>query len=122
MRINASMAVLALAFAATTATANITQENAAKTNAVIDAAIEAYGGAERLGELKTLIVEADTVNYAVNQSRKPEPPWDKNKGYLYNAIDLENSQFVSRNTGNGAVWRNILQHHGTRSNARASPD
>ena len=102
MRINASMAVLALAFAGTTATANITQENAAKTNAVIDAAIEAYGGAERLGELKTLIVEADTVNYAVNQSRKPEPPWDKNKGYLYNAIDLENSQFVSRNTGNGA--------------------
>ena len=92
---------LSLAFSAQATAKNITQDNVEKAQAVIAQVIEAYGGAESLNELKTLRVKADTVNYAVNQSRKPEPPWDKNSGTVFNAIDLENSIFVSRNSGDG---------------------
>jgi len=82
--------------------ANITQDNVAKTQAVIAAVVEAYGGAEKLDGLDTLIVEASTINSAVNQSRRPEPPWDQNEGEIVNAIDLENGVFVNHNSGNGA--------------------
>ncbi len=102
MRFIASIAGLALALTAATAVANITAENSEKANAVIDAAIEAYGGAERLGQLATLVVEAETTGFLVDQSRGTEAPWDQNGGDLYNAIDLDNRQFVSRNRGDGA--------------------
>jgi hypothetical protein len=82
--------------------ANLTQQNAEKTQAVIAEVIEAYGGAEKLDALETLVVEADTIGWAVNQSRRPEPPWDQNKGTVLNAIDVENRVFVNHTAGNGA--------------------
>lgn len=102
MRINGIVAGLALAMSATTVAANITSDNVAKANAVIDAAIDAYGGAERLAALETLTVEADTRNWQVNQSRGTEAPWDQTRGWLFNAIDLSGRRFVSENRGAGA--------------------
>ena len=102
MKILAAAATVSLLAAGHVGATNITQQNGEKTRAVIEQVIEAYGGAEKLNNLKTLTVEADTTGYAVNQSRKPEPPWDANQGRLLNAIDTENSIFVSHNSGNGA--------------------
>ena len=48
-----------------------------KANEVIDAALAAHGGAEKLAELNSLIQESDIINYATGQSRRPDPPWDK---------------------------------------------
>ncbi len=102
MKALSTAVAVSLVFSASATASNLTQANSEKTQAVIAGVIEAYGGAEKLNEFKTLRVEADTVNYAVNQSRKPGAPWDRNEATLMNAIDLENSVFVSRNSGNGA--------------------
>jgi glyoxylase-like metal-dependent hydrolase (beta-lactamase superfamily II) len=72
-----------------------------KAGEVIDAAIEAHGGTEAITNLKTLVREADFVNFAVGQSRKPGPPYDQRKQVNFNAIDLENDIFVTRNKGMG---------------------
>ena len=102
MKILVTAATMSLLATGPAGATSITQQNGEKTRAVIEQVIEAYGGAEKLNELKTLTVEADTTGYAVNQSRIPEPPWDTNQGRLLNAIDTENSVFVSQNSGNGA--------------------
>lgn len=102
MKILVTAATVSLLVTSHAGATNITQENGEKTRAVIEKVIEAYGGAEKLNNLKTLTIEAETTGWAVNQSRKPEPPWDENTGKVKNAIDLENSVFVSRNSGNGA--------------------
>ena len=102
MKFTASLAALALALGAATAAANITRDNADKANAVIDAAIEAHGGAERLEALATLVVEANTRTWLVDQSRATEAPWDQTVAWLYNAVDLAAERFVSHNRGEGA--------------------
>ena len=48
-----------------------------QANAVIDAALEAHGGAETLAALHTVIQKSEGVNWRTGQSRKPEPPWDE---------------------------------------------
>lgn len=80
---------------------NFTQTNVDRKDAVIEAAVEAYGGAERLAALDTLFIEHEGINYAVQQSRGTEPPWDKSDTSGYSAIDLKNSVFVTQNSFNG---------------------
>lgn len=70
-----------------------------KANEVIDAAIEAHGGAEALDGLKSLVQENRFVGFAVGQSRKPGEPWDQNESHNFSAVDLENEVFVTRNKG-----------------------
>ena len=70
-----------------------------KANEIIDAAIEAHGGAEALEGLETLIQKQDFLNIATGQSRKPGPPYDRNRVSNFNAIDVANEIFVSRNQG-----------------------
>lgn len=72
-----------------------------KANEVIDAAIEAHGGAEALGAVTTYIREAKFNNSAVGQSRKPGQPWDQNQTENFAAIDLENEIYVTRAAGEG---------------------
>jgi glyoxylase-like metal-dependent hydrolase (beta-lactamase superfamily II) len=72
-----------------------------KANEIIDAAIEAHGGAEALESLETLIQKQDFLNIATGQSRKPGPPYDRNRVSNFNAIDVANEIFVSRNQGEG---------------------
>ncbi|MGK2925721.1 MAG: MBL fold metallo-hydrolase, partial [Lysobacterales bacterium] len=72
-----------------------------QANAVIDAAVEAYGGTEALDALQTVAQKQNFTTYATGQSRKPGPPWDEGKASNFNAIDLENEIFVNHNAGEG---------------------
>jgi glyoxylase-like metal-dependent hydrolase (beta-lactamase superfamily II) len=72
-----------------------------QANAVIDAAVEAYGGTEVLDALHTVAQKQNFTTYATGQSRKPGPPWDMSKISNFNAIDLENELFVNHNAGEG---------------------
>jgi len=72
-----------------------------KANEVIDAAIEAHGGADALNGITTYVQESTFNNFAVGQSRKPGAPWDRNSSEQMAAIDLENEIYVTRATGEG---------------------
>jgi len=72
-----------------------------KANAIIDAAIEAHGGAAALDALRTVVQKQDFITYATGQSRQPGPPWDRAEVSNFNAIDLENEIFVNHNAGEG---------------------
>lgn len=70
-----------------------------KANEVIDAAIEAHGGAEALDGVKTYVQEVKFQNTNVGQSRKPGKPFDKAVTDSFVALDLENEIFVTHNSG-----------------------
>ena len=72
-----------------------------KANEVIDAALAAHGGADKLAELNSLIQKSEFINYAYGQSRRPNPPWDKGEQVNFNVIDFEQDVFVNRNAGVG---------------------
>lgn len=75
-----------------------------KANEVIDAALEAHGGAEALSGLHTLIQKTEAINERTGQSRKPGPPYDKGVFNNLNAIDTENEIFVNHNNGEGGGY------------------
>lgn len=81
---------------ATVSAQNLTQQSVDKAREVIDQVIDAYGGTERLTKLNSLVVKFETSNLAVNQSRKPGPPWDENKQKGMSMVDFENQQFVTQ--------------------------
>ncbi len=95
---------------------NLTQVSVDKALEVIQQVIEAYGGAERLNALNSVAIEFETDNFAVNQSRKPGPPWDINKVKGSSMIDFENQWFVGNNQSNDD--RNF--HNGTVINGAQS--
>ena len=72
-----------------------------KANEVIDAALIAHGGADKLSALNSLVQESKFINHATGQSRRPEPPWDTGSQTNFNAIDFENEIFVTRAAGAG---------------------
>ncbi len=72
-----------------------------RANAVIDAAIEVYGGAETITKLNTMEQKRHFTTFATNQSRVPGPPWDENEQENFSAIDFENRTFVGKNKGSG---------------------
>lgn len=68
---------------------------------VIDAAIEAYGGAEAIANLNSVARKSHFTTWATNQSRSPGPPWDENEIMSFSAIDFNDKTFVGKNAGNG---------------------
>ena len=72
-----------------------------RANEVIDAAIEAYGGAEAISNLNSVARKSHFTTWATNQSRAPGPPWDENEQMSFSAIDFENKTFVGKNKGSG---------------------
>lgn len=72
-----------------------------RANAVIDAAIEAYGGADAITSLNSMEQKRHFTTFATNQSRVPGPPWDQNEQENFSAIDLANRTFVGKNKGSG---------------------
>ena len=95
------LAIAGVLFVSAAHASNFTRTNLDRTNAVIEAVIEAYGGQERLAALDTLYVEFEGVTYSVHQSRGTEPPWDKSDASGFSAIDLENSVFATQGSFNG---------------------
>jgi len=83
---------------------NITETSAARVQQVLEAALLAHGGAERLDAIKTLRVEVVDSNIAVGQSRRAEPPLDRAQSRGQTAIDLSNSVFATRNAGVGGGY------------------
>jgi glyoxylase-like metal-dependent hydrolase (beta-lactamase superfamily II) len=98
-----ALAAIALALAASQAPAedSLPLQSVNKANAVIDAALAAHGGAERLSALGSLVQESSYITHATGQSRRPEPPWDQGQQQSFNAIDFERRAFVNRVTGSG---------------------
>lgn len=72
-----------------------------QANEIIDATIEAYGGADRLSGIRTLETEANFQTWLVDQSRGTEPPWDRGEQSNHNAIDFEEEFFFTRAAGSG---------------------
>ena len=68
---------------------------------VIDAALEAYGGAEAISKLNSVARKSHYTTWATNQSRSPGPPWDENEQMNFSAIDFEKETFVGKNKGSG---------------------
>jgi len=103
-------ALLALAglfaFGSTLADETLPLRSVNQANAVIDAALEAHGGAEALAALHTVIQQSKGVNWQTGQSRKPGPPWDKGSFETLNAIDTESNIFYNRNRGEGGGYVN----------------
>lgn len=72
-----------------------------KANEVIDAALAAHGGEAALSGLNSMVVDAEFVTHATNQSRGTEPPWDINEQSSFNAVNLERKFIYSAATGSG---------------------
>lgn len=106
MRTRSTLALMGLLVVSLVHAENFTEANTDRAKALIDAAVEAHGGEALLRDLRTLIVEQESVNYSVDQSRGTEPPWDKNIGRGIDAIDLENRVFVNSSDNAGGGFEN----------------
>ncbi len=85
---------------------NFTQDNTDRAKAIIDAAVEAYGGDALIEELRTLVIENRTIDYRVDQSRGTKAPWDTSANEGFDAIDIENSVYVNVVKGSGGGFEN----------------
>jgi len=99
--------VIAIAASLMLATPFVSAEETLPLNAVnrasevIDAALEAYGGAEAITKLNSVARKSHFTNWASNQSRAPGAPWDESEQKNFSAIDFENETFVGKNKGSG---------------------
>lgn len=75
-----------------------------RANEVIDAALEAHGGAETLSNLQSLVQKSEMNTFRTGQSRKPGPPYDKGTLSSLSAIDIEKKRFYNRNKGEGGGY------------------
>lgn len=75
-----------------------------RANEVIDAALEAYGGAEAITNLNSIARKSHFTTWSTNQSLKPGAPWDENPQSNFVAIDFENQTFVGKNKGSGGGY------------------
>lgn len=106
MKIRTGLALLGLFVVGIAQAQNFTEENTDKAKAIIDAAVEAHGGSAIMEDLRTLVVETDSLNYSVDQSRGTEAPWDTSKSTSFDVIDVENNIFVNRASGSGGGFEN----------------
>jgi glyoxylase-like metal-dependent hydrolase (beta-lactamase superfamily II) len=101
MKVYASLLLAGVLSASLVCAENLTQKNVEKAQAIIEAAVEAHGGPEKLESVNSIVVEHETEIVATGQSRHAAPPWDRNPQAGIDAIDLENAVFVTRNHGTG---------------------
>jgi glyoxylase-like metal-dependent hydrolase (beta-lactamase superfamily II) len=94
--------VLATSFVSAEETLPLNAVN--RANEVIDAALEAYGGAEAIANLNSVARKSHFTTWATNQSRSPGPPWDENEQMSFSAVDFENEIFVGKNKGSGGGY------------------
>jgi glyoxylase-like metal-dependent hydrolase (beta-lactamase superfamily II) len=94
-------AAVVLAACSSLHAASLPMQSVNRAGEVIDAAVAAHGGAEALGNLRTLVQKSGFVNIATGQSRKPGPPYDRAESVNVNAIDLESEVFFTHNSGSG---------------------
>ncbi len=66
-----------------------------KAQTILNAGIAALGGAEKIKALENISVEYDGLRYMINQSRKPEGPWDKEPSTGKIIIDRKNNRMYN---------------------------
>jgi len=94
-------ASLLLVSAFTTAEETLPLNAVNRANEVIDAALEAYGGAETITNLNSVARKSQFTTWRNNQGRVPGLPWDEDKQDALSTINFETETFVTRNTGEG---------------------
>jgi glyoxylase-like metal-dependent hydrolase (beta-lactamase superfamily II) len=99
IRLNFLAAGMLLAAGAVSAEETLPLNAVNKANEVIDAVIEAYGGAEALTGLNSVARKSEFTTWATNQSLRPGAPWDEGKQMNFAAIDFENELFVGKQKG-----------------------
>jgi len=97
----ASLLLAAATVTAMAAADSLPLQSVNKANEVIDAAIEAYGGAAALDGLHSVAQQQKMITWASGQSRKPNPPWDQGYAENFNAIDLDNERYFNQGKGEG---------------------
>ena len=101
MKIATATLLMSLVSAPVAMAQSVAQIAVNRAGEVIDGAIEVYGGAAALADLKSVSMNIDSENSAVGQSRKPGEPLDRNKTSGRTYIDFENKVFVTRTSGTG---------------------
>jgi hypothetical protein len=66
-----------------------------KAQTILNAGIAALGGAEKIKALENITVEYDGLRHMINQSRKPEGPWDKEPSTGKIIIDRKNNRLYN---------------------------
>lgn len=90
----------------------LTLESYQRARQVLDAAIEAMGGMERIDSIETLEIEAEGETILRNQSPQPEPPFATTPLWDHWAFDLEEGWVYDDRTysnaggivTSGSVW------------------
>lgn len=75
-----------------------------EANTVIDAVIEAYGGAEAIDGLNSVARKSTFTTWATNQSLRPGPPWDEGQQINFAAVDFAAQTFVGKQKGQGGGY------------------
>ena len=97
--VSAFIVVTCLCAASINAADPLVRTSVNKANEIIDLALAAHGGKERLAGIKSIAQERTIVNYATQQSFLPDPPWDQSIQSDTTAYDLEHGLYVNRNSG-----------------------
>ncbi|MFK8054107.1 MAG: MBL fold metallo-hydrolase [Woeseiaceae bacterium] len=87
---------------------NLTEKNQDKTDKIVSKLVASYGGEESLDALDSIAVKHSTEFVAVEQSRRPAPPWDTSTADGMTAIDLSDKQLavINQGRGNGFEFHN----------------
>jgi glyoxylase-like metal-dependent hydrolase (beta-lactamase superfamily II) len=93
-----SVVLLGPMASSTVAATSFTTDAYAQAREVLDAALEASGGADRINALKSVSWEQKGTLYARNQSPRNEKPFAANTQESRSILDLENGWLVSENT------------------------
>ena len=80
---------------------DLVQTSVNKANEVIDLALEAHGGKQRLSALNSIAQDRTILNYATEQSRLPDPPWDQSNQLDTTAFDLQKGIYMNQGSGAG---------------------
>jgi glyoxylase-like metal-dependent hydrolase (beta-lactamase superfamily II) len=104
---------------------------------ILDKAIRAHGGLEKIQAIETATAEYDGLRTMINQSRAPEGPWDKEPAAGKLVVDRKNNRLYAQNSdsypGIGAFggawaitgeegfhWEPAKNHHGSEIMAKLS--
>ncbi|MDL1878441.1 hypothetical protein FBQ85_25255, partial [Cytophagia bacterium CHB2] len=66
-----------------------------KAQTILNAGIAALGGAEKIKTLKNISIEYEGLRHMINQSRRPEGPWDKEPSTGKIIIDRKNNRLYN---------------------------
>jgi glyoxylase-like metal-dependent hydrolase (beta-lactamase superfamily II) len=98
--------VVVLAISSFAGTADTVKQSQKRAADVLNAAVEAMGGAKALGEVKTIILDTDAELYPRLQTPTPEPPFEHQKMHEVVTYDLANSKLAVEQTFKSAGFEN----------------